>query len=46
MRGQVLSENASMLAMCAELGFHIADDPDDFSVKTVTLPVGAAYRTP
>jgi RimJ/RimL family protein N-acetyltransferase len=38
-RGQVLSENTTMRAMCAELGFHIADDPDDFSVKTVTLPV-------
>jgi len=38
-RGQVLSENTTMLAMCAELGFHIADDPDDRGVKTVTLPV-------
>ena len=38
-RGQVLSENTTMLAMCAELGFHIADDPDDPSVRTVTLPV-------
>jgi RimJ/RimL family protein N-acetyltransferase len=45
-RGQVLSENAAMLAMCAELGFHIADDPDDFSVKTVTLPVATAPVTP
>ena len=45
-RAQVLAENAAMLAMCAELGFHIADDPDDFSVQTVTLPVGtAASRT-
>jgi acetyltransferase len=38
-RGQVLSENTTMLAMCAELGFHIADDPDDPCVKAVTLPV-------
>ncbi len=38
-RGQVLSENTMMLAMCAELGFHIADNPDDPGVKTVTLPV-------
>jgi RimJ/RimL family protein N-acetyltransferase len=38
-RGQVLSENATMLAMCAELGFHITDDSGEFSVKTVTLPV-------
>ena len=38
-RGQVLSENTAMLEMCAELGFHIADDPDEAGVKTVTLPV-------
>jgi GNAT superfamily N-acetyltransferase len=38
-RGQVLSENTTMLAMCAELGFHITDDPDGHGVKTVTLPV-------
>jgi hypothetical protein len=25
-QGQVLSENTTMLAMCAELGFHITDD--------------------
>ena len=31
-QGQVLSENTSMLAMCAELGFHIADDPDDRAI--------------
>jgi hypothetical protein len=31
-----------MLVMCAELGFHIADDPDDPGVKTVTLPVVAS----
>jgi RimJ/RimL family protein N-acetyltransferase len=40
-RGQVLSENTIMLAMCAELGFHVADDPDDPGVKTVTLSAGA-----
>jgi RimJ/RimL family protein N-acetyltransferase len=37
--GQVLSENTSMLTMCAELGFLIADDPNDRGVRTVTLPV-------
>ena len=42
-QGQVLSENTGMLAMCAELGFHIADDPDDPGVKTVTLPLRAAH---
>jgi hypothetical protein len=45
-RGQVLSENTAMLAMCAELGFHIADDSDELSVKTVTLPLGTANLTP
>ena len=44
-RGQVLSENSTMLAMCAELGFHIADDPGDPGIKTVTLPVCAAHLT-
>jgi RimJ/RimL family protein N-acetyltransferase len=44
-RGQVLSENTTMLAMCAELGFHIADDPDDRGVKTVTLPGRTAHLT-
>ena len=39
-RGQVLAENAT-----AELGFHIAVDPDDPSVKTVTLPVHPAHLT-
>ncbi len=45
-RGQVLSENTAMLAMCAELGFHIADDPDDPGVKTVTLPLRIAHLAP
>jgi acetyltransferase len=42
-RGQVLCENTTMLAMCRELGFHIADDPDDFSLKTVTRPVATGH---
>lgn len=41
-RGQVLSENTTMLVMCDELGFHIADHPDDPGVKTVTLRVVAS----
>jgi RimJ/RimL family protein N-acetyltransferase len=45
-RGQVLSENTTMLAMCTELGFHIAGDADDLGVKTVTLPVRTAPITP
>jgi hypothetical protein len=41
----VLSENTTMLAMCAELGFHIAIDPEDPGVKTVTPPVRTAHLT-
>jgi hypothetical protein len=28
-----------MLQMCAELGFHSIDDPDERGVKQVTLPL-------
>lgn len=38
-RGQVLTENATMLLMCEELGFHIADDPLERGVKQVELPL-------
>lgn len=39
--GQVLAENTTMLAMCAELGFHVTNDSDDPGVRTVTLSVVA-----
>jgi acetyltransferase len=35
--GQVLSENQVMLTMCAQLGFTIADDPQEHGVKIVKL---------
>jgi acetyltransferase len=35
--GQVLAENTTMLLMCRELGFHVADDPGSPSIKIVTL---------
>jgi acetyltransferase len=38
-RGQVLTENVTMLQMCQELGFHIADDPNEHGVKQVFLPL-------
>lgn len=38
-RGQVLNENATMLQMCEELGFHVADDPLERGVKDVVLPL-------
>jgi hypothetical protein len=34
--GQVLAENSTMLTMCAELGFRVADDVER-GVKHVTL---------
>ena len=36
-QGQVLADNNAMLIMCAELGFHIAEDAGDHGVRTVTL---------
>ncbi len=38
---QVLAENAPMLALCRDLGFEIRTDPDDISVKSVALDLGA-----
>ncbi|MCF8478399.1 MAG: GNAT family N-acetyltransferase [Pseudolabrys sp.] len=38
-RGQVLAENATMLQMCGELGFHASDDPDERGIKQVELPL-------
>jgi RimJ/RimL family protein N-acetyltransferase len=35
--GQVLAENTTMLRMCAQLGFRIADDPNASYIKAVTL---------
>ncbi|WP_439494399.1 bifunctional acetate--CoA ligase family protein/GNAT family N-acetyltransferase [Bosea sp. (in: a-proteobacteria)] len=38
-RSQVLAENTRMLALCRQLGFGIANDPDDTAIRIVTLPV-------
>jgi RimJ/RimL family protein N-acetyltransferase len=35
--GQVLAENTTMLTMCAELGFTVADDPAEAGVMAVSL---------
>jgi acetyltransferase len=35
--GEVLNENITMLQMCRDLGFGIADDPDEAGIKRVTL---------
>jgi GNAT superfamily N-acetyltransferase len=37
--GQVLAENATMLLMCSELGFHVNDDAGERGMKVVTLPL-------
>jgi RimJ/RimL family protein N-acetyltransferase len=37
--GQVLAENHTMLKMCSELGFQVAEDPSELDVKRVTLPL-------
>jgi acetyltransferase len=39
--GQVLAENTTMLAMCKELGFSVAQDPDEFTLCTVKLALTA-----
>ncbi len=39
--GQVLRENVTMLQMCRELGFKVADDPLDTAVEVVTLTLAA-----
>ncbi len=40
--GQVLRENTTMLAMCAELGFHAEADRNDPSIVNVSLDLGDA----
>jgi acetyltransferase len=37
--GQVLADNVTMLQMCAELGFHVAEDASERGVKVATLPL-------
>jgi hypothetical protein len=42
MVGHVLAGNPGMLALCAKLGFHIADHPEDMTLKRVTLALEGA----
>ncbi len=39
--GSVLTENANMLRMCRDLGFHVERDPDDASAFAVRLDLGS-----
>ncbi len=38
-KGQVLTENRAMLAMCARLGFRIENDADDVDIRLVSLTI-------
>jgi len=40
LHGDVLTENTTMLAMCADLGFEIRAVPDDPTMREVVLPLG------
>ncbi len=37
---QVLAENGPMLALCRDLGFEVRPDPEDISIRRVTLDLG------
>ena len=37
--GQVLKDNVTMLQMCRELGFSVADDPEDGTIAVVSLQI-------
>jgi acetyltransferase len=39
LHGSVMSENATMLRMCRQLGFNIGHDPEDPSIFQVVLPL-------
>jgi GNAT superfamily N-acetyltransferase len=42
LEGEVLSENATMLKMCGELGFHIEESPNDPHIRVVKLKLDTA----
>jgi acetyltransferase len=44
--GQVLAENTTMLVMCQELGFTIADDPLEAGLKVVSLDLAGSAAKP
>jgi acetyltransferase len=41
LQGEVLTENATMLRMCAQLGFEISESPSDPTVRDVSLPIAS-----
>jgi acetyltransferase len=42
LHGTVLAENTTMLRMCAELGFEVAADPEDLTLRNVRLKLSDA----
>jgi acetyltransferase len=44
LKGQVLSENTTMLAMCRELGFNVKADPNDAGTALVSLDLSTRSR--
>ncbi len=44
--GSVLAENTGMLKMCAALGFDITAEPDDYTMRRVTLDLTREPVTP
>ena len=44
--GQVLTENTTMLKMCAELGFHAGDEPGEPGIKRATLALAEVGELP
>jgi acetyltransferase len=44
-KGQVLRENTTMLAMCEALGFAITSDPEDMDIKNVQLVVSEVGKS-
>ena len=43
-KGQVLRENTTMIAMCQKLGFEVHDDAEDNSLKVVTFEIEPAAK--
>jgi len=46
MFGEVLAENTTMIAMCRKLGFQVAPDPEDATLRIVTLRLAGEKPDP
>jgi acetyltransferase len=45
-QGEVLADNTVMLSMCAELGFTVAESPEDANIRLMRLNIGRARPAP